>query len=123
MSQKNEVKISLTSDSGIKDNAIDSIRNADNESRMQMGVENGAAAAIMKTFCSPKTVRRVPINIEMESDTFNSSTDNMKPHTDQQRNDHKVSDTSNEHERVIPIKLENKNFTSNTSTSSKVCYY
>jgi len=115
MSQKNEVNISLNS--GIKDNAIDGIWNADNESRIEMGVENGAAAAIMKTFCSPKTVRRVPINIEMESDTLKTSTDNVKHYTDQHRNDHKIPDISNEHERVIPIKFENKNFTSNTSTS------
>ena len=63
-----------------------------------MGVESVAAASIMKTFCSPKTVRRVPINIEMDRSTSNRSTDNVKHCTDDHGNNRKLPDANNEHE-------------------------
>ena len=101
--------------------------NANNATRMQMGVDNGPAfgTPAVNKFGSPKSVRIVPIELEINNDKVTTKIEREKQsvEADQKITDNKVVDTKSEHvahKRVIPIKPASGNGMSRNSTSSMV---
>jgi hypothetical protein len=109
-----------------KEIRLDNARNAKNVARMQMDVDNGLASGTpaIDTFSSPKPVRIIPIEIEIEKDKVKTNFENEEAalETDRKMSDKKVVDTSSEHvdhKRVIPI----KSASGNDSTSTMVILF
>jgi hypothetical protein len=101
--------------------------NANNVARMQMDVDNGSASGTpaIDTFSSPKPVRIIPIEIEIEKDKVKPNFENQEAtlEIDRKISDDKVVDTSSEDvvdKRVIPIKSASGNDMSRNSTSTMV---
>ena len=110
-----------------KEIGLENTWNAKNVARMQMDVDNGLASGTpaIDTFSSPKPVRIIPIEIEIEKDKVKTNFENEEAalETERKISDNKVVDTSSEHvsnKRVIPIKSASGNDMSRNSTSNTV---
>jgi hypothetical protein len=113
-----------------KEIGLENTWNAKNVARMQMDVDNGSASGTpaIDTFSSPKPVRIIPIEIEIEKDKVKPNFENQEAtlETDRKISDTKVVDTSSQHvdhKRVIPIKSASENDMSHNSTSTMVILF